>query len=547
MIRERVGVIPRNVNYKAETVAYNHRQHHPKVCVVNRGRGEIDVDVQGCGCPTKFGGGLGHVATFSGRGEKEALGGDQQKKPAPARPASVCCGVVEKGRRTLVEAHVHSIFHTICKLEKDAKDERAKRLEVRRKYNSDMVAWCVGATVEELYEEFPSFKKCICATVDMEKIDKEKVILVTKELVLRSSKDDPNAKACPFTEDPRYVEYARVLEFNIGQELANLLVEGHIMFERSLYSNTLLGAFWLVGLGYEHFDATNGFNEGIFALQRRIDRGEIHYMAVYSQLLKLHGLVPLPYRYLRDGGPGDDQALGFDKFLAKLLATAQNYDQKARGERQSRSYVELSSVRKWCESEKMIEDEADDAQVYMLVERIQKLATYELHEMLKTTLCELDKSSGNVFKYLGDVELRELIKFAEETKMRFMYLGGKFKGEELFTVDCSLYELYVPVLTINLGPKAAEALLALDRGEGYSIYENVDSIATWLIGLGFWRHTWKTLAAGMEELSKEIREGSFDPMPALASLLEAHDLAWPPQSTTYKALHASRDVTTTDP
>ena len=88
------------------------------------------------------------------------------------------------------------------------------------------------------------------------------------------------------------------------------------------------------------------------------------------------------------------------------------------------------------------------------------------------------------------------------------------------------YQQYYDVLIVYLGAPLTTTLLEQHRRGVSSLYHHVDTMATWLIGLGYGGDNWDE--GSFRELLRDLSSGLLDPRPILSSLLKHKNLEPPP-------------------
>ncbi|QDZ24672.1 RWP-RK domain-containing protein [Chloropicon primus] len=437
----------------------------------------------------------------------------------------------DKEKEAKMHAHVKNLLPLLLGFEIDLKEERARRFSERKGIKKAMADICKKTSDKRLLEEFQNFKKCIYATVDiadrmLEDKDMDEILPVLSELEARALKNvGVNEPAPPSAGDPKYEKHVAVLCRYIDHKMAKELIRSHKTLSQNVYNNSVMMSYWLAGLGYERLDLSNGFKQGVKKLQGEIERKELHAMAAFGRLLKMHGLEAPPHHFKRAvyNMEDDTEEVKF-KALVKSLYNPPEIDEG----RPRHQALETKAAQKLAEHVRSMRDRHGTDQVIESAKKYQKMETSDLFEIFKETFAKFKKDGRMVLSNLPTVELRSIVKLVEEVKMRIMHLGGHFKGEGMFFAGSELLEHYIPVLTMKLGPKAAQLLLRFHMMDQFSLYAHASSMATWLVGLGYSRDHWTSLSVAIKELMPEIENGVFDPMPTFAHLLEVHDLPWPP-------------------
>ncbi|QDZ24801.1 hypothetical protein HOP50_14g73410 [Chloropicon primus] len=434
-----------------------------------------------------------------------------------------------------------NILKIVREYEREVKENASRREVERRKEMADMKEWCSTLREEDLFKKFQNFRKKILLSQD-DKLKKAsniiKVLCVSQELYARKfegrdsekEKDSGEKKTASSASSRTSQEeaYVQVLSFHLGRRRANLLMDMHKTLKQNMYNDATMMACWLAGLGCEKFDAKGKFSEGVEKLKNQIENADIHAMAVWGRMLKSHSLEALSHYFQKpEYDVKTPHGKRYKEVLAQLLS---DEDEKAKA-KEDRTSLELDIewVRRWAES--VIVYRVFKANCLILVTTMdyRRFEISELYKLFNEALEKHKKSpDGTALSALSDLEIRQQVKLVAEMKLRLMAVLGKFAGENLFWTGSGIYEHYVVILTMNLGPTRAKSLLRIAQVESFNWYESTDSMASLLIGLGYWRKSWTSLDVGIVKLSEEMKSGEFDAMANIGRLLEQNDLPWPP-------------------
>ncbi|QDZ22646.1 hypothetical protein A3770_08p51640 [Chloropicon primus] len=452
-----------------------------------------------------------------------------RKSAAGRKPSSSRRKSADEARTmALIKGQVEIVLPLVFGFENDLKKERSKRIEERKSVLLQTEVLCKKASCRQLMDEVEGLKECIYAPPEvadrlLEEKDMGKLILVLKEL---GSRIGGGASAC-LEEETAQAKHLATLSYHIGPALAKEVAKYHTTARSNLYNNSAVMSWWLAGLGYENLDKSEGILEGVKRLQDQIDQGSIQAMAIFGRLLKFEGLPPPVHHFKTvDLATETEERESLKEFLCKVQRMEAEGTGKVEEKRQK---LEVMCSRKLAERVRNIRHRHAMDHLMDAAGKYRRMELKDLVEIFVSTSSNFDGAAGRAnLNDLPTMDLRLIVKLVEEVKLRFMHLNGDLRGSNLFSTGNALYEHYVAVLTLSLGPRAAKALLSAHIDGDSNLYSNSYFMACWLVGLGYpsGNEKWDNMDMWVQSLSEKISKGELEPMSILAHYLEENDLPW---------------------
>ena len=439
---------------------------------------------------------------------------------------------LQQERNSLMATFVNVSLSSVEMHKKVAWAEKLRREEKRRDRVRNLEKTFSQLAEKDLYKSFETFVDSVDRAketpLEAEKTI-DKILAYTRELESRALlRDDVERYDAFSVGDPLYDAYLPVLSYRVGPEVAKALLMAHKTGKQNMYKSVDTMCWWLAGLGYVRFETDCGFEEGLEMLKDQIGFQEVQMMAALGQTLKVHGLKPVPLHVPEplDAKDNDDPDGG--EFRAGLLQMIQAWERENGKAARSNHDHRVQVMRKWAETEKLAQEMKESAQTVAARESFYRSSTNEVYDSFTKVLKEFKRNGRTEFGFATPIQLKEFFILLQELKMRLMYLLKYFGGEQLCRTECLRKMVYIPVLIIHLGPKAAMDLLTSNMVKETNIYENSHSMATWLLGLGYPRDESKTMPSSIQDLKQKLDSGEVEPLQALAPLLEDLELPWPP-------------------
>ncbi|QDZ25722.1 hypothetical protein HOP50_18g82630 [Chloropicon primus] len=410
-------------------------------------------------------------------------------------------------------------------------EEKVRRRAARKARKVELVEWYKNATNAELHEKFKDFHEWLAVQDNTaEEVLKrtDDAIFLTTEVESRNYQlfKGGKRKEVSLTGDPLYDEHLPILSYHIGTILAEVIVNAHKTARLNMYSSNYLMCWFLAGYGFEGFDSSVEFNQGIEKLEGQIERGEVESLSVLGRLLRTQGLMPLPKEVRRAEGEGCDDPGGI-KFKALMCRLLEENDEQMKKEVANRLDLGVRLLRDWAELEKTILEEMLLASRVFAIQKYHGMGTEELYNLFRDTMAECSKDGVTDLTETSAVDMMDLRSLAEELRLRYMSIGGYFNGDRLFDIEPEDLMVYVPILTANIGAKAAKVLLSSNSLKDYNVYVNTECMATWLLGLGFPKNHSKTFLGNVQEVQSKLDSGDLEPLWEFSMLLRDKDLPWP--------------------